>query len=156
MAVTKTIRIKKRGGGTRLQRVEVLKSGKFKFVKNIAKRAKSAVKRVRKAAKVKRKRTQTRPMAKKRKFTKARGFASKLMSGPLKKVALGLGFGTLAATVVSFIAPQATPIIRPIAAFIGGGPIGLIADLFLSGNLQGLLGTFGLGGATANGPTESV
>ena len=27
----KNIRLKKRGGGTRLQRVQVLKSGKFKF-----------------------------------------------------------------------------------------------------------------------------
>lgn len=34
----KNIRIKKRGGGTRLQRVKVLKSGKFKFVKNIKSR----------------------------------------------------------------------------------------------------------------------
>lgn len=30
----KNIRIKKRGGGTRLQRVKVLASGKYKFVKN--------------------------------------------------------------------------------------------------------------------------
>lgn len=30
----KNIRVKKRGGGTRLQRVKVLKSGKYKFVKN--------------------------------------------------------------------------------------------------------------------------
>ncbi len=32
---THTIRIKKRGGGTRMQRVNVLKSGKFKFIKNV-------------------------------------------------------------------------------------------------------------------------
>ncbi len=30
-----TIRIKKPGGGTRAQRVNVLKSGKFKFIKNV-------------------------------------------------------------------------------------------------------------------------
>lgn len=30
----KIIRIRKAGGGTRLQKVEVLKSGKYKFVKN--------------------------------------------------------------------------------------------------------------------------
>ncbi len=30
-----TIRIKKPGGGTRMQRVQVLKSGKFKFIKNV-------------------------------------------------------------------------------------------------------------------------
>lgn len=34
MAKFKNIRMKKAGGGTRLQRVQVLKSGKFKFVKN--------------------------------------------------------------------------------------------------------------------------
>ena len=36
----KTIRIRKAGGGTRLQKVEVLKSGKYKFVKNGKKRRK--------------------------------------------------------------------------------------------------------------------
>ena len=35
----KNIRIKKRGGGTRLQRVQVLASGKYKFVKNTARKA---------------------------------------------------------------------------------------------------------------------
>lgn len=33
----KNIKIKKRGGGTRLQRVKVLASGKYKFVKNLTK-----------------------------------------------------------------------------------------------------------------------
>jgi len=33
----KNIRISKRGGGTRLQRVKVLASGKYKFVKNLTK-----------------------------------------------------------------------------------------------------------------------
>ncbi len=33
----KTIRIKKAGGGTRLQKVQVLASGKYKFVKNSTK-----------------------------------------------------------------------------------------------------------------------
>jgi len=37
MATYKNIRLKKRGGGTRLQRVQVLASGKYKFVKNISK-----------------------------------------------------------------------------------------------------------------------
>ncbi len=34
---TKTIRIKKKGGGTRLQRVQVLASGKYRFMKNPSK-----------------------------------------------------------------------------------------------------------------------
>ncbi len=37
MPTFKNIRLKKRGGGTRLQRVMVLKSGKFRFVKNLKK-----------------------------------------------------------------------------------------------------------------------
>lgn len=44
----KTITIKKRGGGTRKQRVKVLASGKFKFIKN---KAKSAGRRIRSAGK---------------------------------------------------------------------------------------------------------
>ena len=38
----KNIRIKKPGGGTRLQRVKVLKSGKYKFVKNLTKSRKKS------------------------------------------------------------------------------------------------------------------
>jgi len=40
----KNIRIPKRGGGTRLQRVEVLKSGKYKFVKNVPSKSKKNIK----------------------------------------------------------------------------------------------------------------
>lgn len=39
MTTFKNIRIKKPGGGTRLQRVKVLASGKYRFVKNIRARA---------------------------------------------------------------------------------------------------------------------
>jgi len=45
MATYKNITIKKKGGGTRKQRVKVLASGKYKFVKNLHKRVKSRVKR---------------------------------------------------------------------------------------------------------------
>ena len=45
----KNIRISKRGGGTRLQRVKVLASGKYKFVKNLSKGAKRVTKRSRKS-----------------------------------------------------------------------------------------------------------
>lgn len=47
----KNIRIKKRGGGTRLQRVRVLKSGKFRFVKNLKKTVKRATTRKTKTTK---------------------------------------------------------------------------------------------------------
>lgn len=45
MPTFKNIRIKKRGGGTRLQRVQVLASGKYKFVKNLGSKAKKSVKK---------------------------------------------------------------------------------------------------------------
>ncbi len=41
----KTIRIKKAGGGSRLQKVQVLASGKYKFVKNSTKSRKTTTKR---------------------------------------------------------------------------------------------------------------
>lgn len=58
MVTYKNIRVKKRGGGSRLQRVKVLASGKYKFVKNLkAKKSKSSNPRSsrKKARKVKRK-----------------------------------------------------------------------------------------------------
>lgn len=57
MATYKNIRVKKRGGGTRLQRVKVLASGKYKFVKNLT-RSKSRTVTRRKTSK-KRRRTYT-------------------------------------------------------------------------------------------------
>jgi len=45
----KNIRVKMRGGKSRLQRVQVLASGKYKFVKNITTRARRLRKRVRQA-----------------------------------------------------------------------------------------------------------
>lgn len=62
MANFKNITIKKKGGGTRTQRVKVLASGKYKFVKNIKKsrssnpRPKKKARKVRSVAKRKRRR----------------------------------------------------------------------------------------------------
>ena len=44
----KTIRIKMKGGGSRLQRVQVLASGKYKFVKNKLSRSRKLTKTVKK------------------------------------------------------------------------------------------------------------
>lgn len=46
MPTYKNIRMKKKGGGTRIQRVQVLASGKYKFVKNIGSKASKKVKSV--------------------------------------------------------------------------------------------------------------
>lgn len=54
-----TIRIKKPGGGTRAQRVNVLKSGKFKFIKNVKGGARPKAKKA--AAKPRGKKARTSP-----------------------------------------------------------------------------------------------
>ena len=48
MATYKNITVKKRGGGTRQQRVQVLASGKYKFVKNLGTKTRSVRKTARK------------------------------------------------------------------------------------------------------------
>lgn len=73
MVKYKNIRIKKRGGGTRTQRVQVLASGKYKFVKNVGRRSNPKKRRsrnptkrsVRKTARKRRRRrsAQTIPLA---------------------------------------------------------------------------------------------
>jgi hypothetical protein len=62
MATYKNIRIPKRGGGTRTQRVQVLKSGKYRFVKNL----KSGVRKVASRIRKKTKRRKTRTMARRK------------------------------------------------------------------------------------------
>jgi len=51
MVKYKNIRIKKKGGGTRLQRVMVLASGKYKFVKNLTKSRSTRTRTTRKRTK---------------------------------------------------------------------------------------------------------
>jgi len=71
-----------------------------------------------------------------------------------KKAAAGIGLATIASVIVTQFAPQAAPIVRPIAAFAGGGIVGVVSDLILSGG-GGLLGGF-LGGSKQNQAVESV
>jgi len=77
--VTKVITIKKKGGGTRRQAVQVLKSGKFKFIKNTAANLKGKVKRT--AAKVK---SKTRKRSKSRNTNKKPAGSRRSMKGGLK------------------------------------------------------------------------
>jgi len=158
--VEKTIKIKKRGGGTRLQRVKVLASGKFRFIKNktksarktIAKRRKSS-KRSRKSQPIRRTKRTKRTVAKKRRFSKARGGISKITGNKFVRGAvLGLGGGALAIQVSNRFFPQASGVAGPIGAFVMGGPIGLVASLFLQGGLGGLFS----GGSAGNGGGNSV
>lgn len=87
MAKTKNIRIKKKGGGFRLQKVQVLRSGKYKFIKNSGSRNRSPVRR----ASTRRTATKTRrgaTLAKRRGSRKRSGMSL----GPIGKRVLG-GFG---------------------------------------------------------------
>jgi len=94
-------------------------------------------------------------VAKKRsRISRARGFTSKITGNKFVRGAvLGLGGGALAIQVSNRFFPQASGVAGPIGAFVMGGPIGLVASLFLQGGLGGLFG----GGQTAgNGGGQTV
>jgi len=67
LAKTKMIRIKKKGGGTRLQKVKVLASGKYRFMKNPSKSRRSSGKSRAKPKKRSVRRTARRRRSRKRK-----------------------------------------------------------------------------------------
>ena len=144
----KTIKIKKAGGGTRLQKVKVLASGKYKFVKNTVK---GAVRKTRKAGrraytKAKPKRTKKTNKPKTTRRSVAKKSLSDRIPRPLKKAAAGLGLATLAAVVVGMFAPQFVPVAKPIAAYIGGGIEGIAAEVIVDhGLLNQITGMFGFG-----------
>jgi len=160
--VEKIIKIKKRGGGTRLQRVKVLASGKFRFIKNktksarktIGKRTKS-IKRRRKSQPIRTRKRSNKPVAKKSRRSRARAGFTKITSNKFVRGAvLGLGGGALAIQVTERFAPQFSGIAGPVGAFVMGGPIGLVASLFLQGGLSGLFG--GGQSASVNGGGQTV
>ena len=149
----KTIRIKKPGGGTRLQKVKVLASGKYKFVKNTTK---GMVRKTRKAGrkayeKTKKevKRKSSKPKSKSNKPRKKSNSVLKLPKLPkiVTKMAVGLGAATLASMVVGIFAPQFVPIAKPAAALAAGGIPGVAAELVIDqGLLTNVFGMFNAGG----------
>ena len=155
----KTIRIKKPGGGTRLQKVKVLASGKYRFVKNTTKgmvrktRAKGrpAYEKIKK--KVKRKSSKSKSKSNKPR-KRSSGMKMPKIPSVIKKVAIGVGAASLAGMAVGIIAPQFSGIARPIAALAAGGIPGVAGELLLNQGLLGnITGMFGGGGtqSTAGG-----
>jgi len=148
MTKFKVITIKKRGGGTRKQRVQVLSSGKFKFVKNkttrsTPKRKASASKRRSKTPKRKSNKAKTT-----RKPVVKRSITSKIpfVNNPtIRKVATGIGLATIGVGVISLVAPQLAnnPIVKPALAFLGGGIPGVIGQVVVSGGLGGITNVLG-------------
>ena len=110
MVTFKNIRIKKPGGGTRLQRVKVLASGKYRFVKNKPAKSRSTKTKTTKKRSVKR-------MGKKKK----RNFKKTIPLAPLGGFAAGLVFA----------APQGydSPFARLQAGDMGGFGRMLLANL---------------------------
>jgi hypothetical protein len=144
----KTITIKKAGGGTRKQKVKVLASGKYRFVKNTTK---GMVRKTRKAGRLAFEKAKPKPRKKTNKPKKSSNRVAKksLMDRiprPLKKAATGLGLATIASLIAGVVAPQYVPIVKPIAAFVGGGVEGIAAEVIIDhGILNQIGGMFGGG-----------
>jgi predicted class III extradiol MEMO1 family dioxygenase len=132
----KTIRIKKPGGGTRLQKVKVLASGKYKFVKNTTKgmirKTRPVGRRAYEKVKKKVKRRSSRSKSKSNKpRKKSEGMKMPKLGKTITKIAKGVGLATLAAIPVAIFAPQILPIAKPVAAFIGGGWEGAVGEIII-------------------------
>jgi len=85
-------------------------------------------------------------------MAKGKNWASKIKTGTLGKVLLGLGAAQAAALAVGIIAPQYIGIAKPIAALAAGGVPGVAAELVIDqGLLTNVMGMFGGGGAVQNG-----
>jgi len=134
---------------------------KAAFLRRMARGRRKASKAVRRVTKRRRK-SQRRNTTKRRRRTvaKRRRFSRRSVSGGFRKITgnkfvrgavLGLGGGALAIQVTDRFAPQFSGIAGPVGAFVMGGPIGLVASLFLQGGLGGLFG-----GGSANGGGQTV
>ncbi len=100
-----TIRIKKPGGGTRMQRVNVLKSGKFKFIKNVKGGARPKAKKV--AAKPRGKARRTSPGRRQTMARRKMSLPNRLMNAAL----LLLAFARPISLFITRPTAQATAII---------------------------------------------
>jgi len=126
-----------------------------KVTKKIRKRSGPVTKSRTKRRKSQRRNTtkRTRKTVAKRKSTRRRissGFTKITGNKFVRGAVLGLGGGAIATQVTNRFAPQFTGIAGPVGAFVFGGPIGLVASLFLQGGLSGVFG----GGS--NGGGDSV
>jgi len=80
-----------------------------------------------------------------------KSIGSFLKGGMVGNVVKGLGAGALATIVLQRVAPQFTGIGSVGAGFLGGGLVGGVANLFLTGGLSSLGGIFGGSGGQSNG-----
>ena len=84
-------------------------------------------------------------------MAKAKSWSSKLKTGTIGKVLIGVGAAQVGALAVGIVAPQFIGIAKPVAALAAGGIPGVAAELVLDqGLLTNVMGMFG-GGAVQNG-----
>ena len=138
----KIITIKKRGGGTRKQKVQVLKSGKFKFIKNSTKARRSAPKR--KASKRKAPKRKVLKQKKRKNNVVSRKGISKITGNPtLRKVLMAAGAVSVATSIAALVAPQFVPtiqrpIVRAALGFATGDFIGAASNFVIGGGLPSM------------------
>jgi len=159
----KNVRIKMANGKSRLQRAQVLASGKLKFVKNKARSAGRSVKRRASTTKrrVTRRKSPTRKAPVRRNSTKrsnksmAGGFLKKipLINNPtVRKVFIAAGAASIIVTVLSLISPRAAEAAN---STVGRGVIGLatgdIVGAVANVALPMLTGRGGANGASGGG-----
>jgi len=160
----KNVRVKMANGKSRLQRAQVLASGKLKFVKNIGRKAKSGAKRAGKRARKavsRRKRSPSRAPVRKSNSKRSNnksmvGLGSlkrlPIISNPtVKKIFIAAGAASIIVTVLSLISPRAAELANSSA---GRGVIGFATGDFIGGAanivLPMLVGRAGGGGNGAN------
>jgi len=162
----RNIRVKMANGKSRIQRAQVLASGKLKFVKNKARSAGRTVKRRASTAKRRVTRRKSSPRApvrrnstKKRSNSMAGGFLKKipLINNPtVRKVFIAAGAASIIVTVLSLISPRAaeaanSTVGRGVIGLATGDIVGAVANVALPMLTGGARNGGGGNGASTNG-----
>jgi len=166
----KNIRVKMANGKSRIQRAQVLKSGKLKFVKNIGRKTKSGAKRAGKAVKrrVTRRKTPNktpvrRNTTKRSKNSMVFGKKIPIINNPIvKKIFIAAGAVSIIVSILALISPRAaaaanSTVGRGVIGLATGDVVGAVSNvaipLIRGGGLGNLLGGNGNGGGNggANG-----
>jgi len=166
--VFRNIRIKMANGKTRIQKAKVLASGKLKFVKNTARKARSGIRRASKAVskrRPRRKASKSRAPVKRNNSKRSRssGVVGKnilkkipLINNPLvRKIFIAAGAVSIIVSVLSIVSPRAAAAAN---STVGRGVIGLatgdvvgaaanvVIPLIQGGGLSNVLGSGNGGG----------
>ena len=166
MAKFRNIRVRKAGGGSRIQRAMVLKSGKLRFVKTITKRRSSPQTHSRR--KTSRRST---TMARRRKTSSRRRKGAFGLRGLGGKVVAGIGYGIVRQPLSTLTRQIPIPIVGglgdevallAVSAFLSTQTKGIIRQIGNAGvyieshNIGRNLGGGLLGGGTTSGPANNL